>query len=388
MSIDLDIRTLSLTLIFYSMVFGTGILLYGRDHKSFVGIRLMGIGYILIGVGHFLLGMRDILNDFTSIVIGNPMIILGVILVYRGLFRFIGIVPKLETRLIFLFIPLLAGLLYYYKFQVPDINARMILFSLTYSTLCFIPAFGLWKHKKEYFNVQINLLITMYLAMGFFHGFRLIRTTREDQLLNFMDAGSIHAIAVIASEILVIMTSFMTIWIGTDKLQRKLSIMARTDPLTQLYNRRTFEEECDIEFSRARRKKSPFSIIICDLDLFKNINDQYGHQVGDEVLKIFSDTLRNHVRKHDVVARYGGEEFVILLPETDSKSATVVAEYIRQKTLSATVRDPDGSTGVSFSASFGVSSYYHDDDWMAVLKRADKALYSAKENGRNRVVAS
>ncbi|NWF36088.1 diguanylate cyclase [Mariprofundus sp. KV] len=389
MSIELDIRTLSLTLIFYSIVFGAGMLLYGRDHKSFVGIRLMGTGYIFIGVGHFLLGMRHVLNDFTSIVIGNPIIILGVVLVYRGLFRFIGIVPKLDYRLIFLLITFLAGSLYYYKFQVPDINARMILFSLTYSIICFIPAFGLWKHKKKHFNVQINLLFTMYLVMGLFHSFRLISTIREDQLLDFMNAGSIHSMAVIASEILVIMTSFMTIWIGTDKLQRKLSIMSRTDPLTQLYNRRTFEEDCDIEFSRADRTKSPFSIIICDLDLFKKVNDQYGHQAGDEVLKAFSGILRDNVRKHDTVARYGGEEFVILLPETDSKAAVVVAENIREKTQSVRVRSQDGSN-LSFSASFGASHYDHnnDDNWVAVLNRADKSLYSAKEKGRNRVVSS
>lgn len=386
MSIEIDLRTLSLTLILFSALFGIGMFLFGRAHRSFVGIKLMGLGYLTIGVGHFLLGMRDVLNDFTTIVVANPIICLGAILIYKGLFDFLDIAPKLGYHLNLLLIPVFAGLLYYYKFQDPDINVRIILFSLFYSMTCFVPAFGIWKRYRNNFSVQIHILFYMFFIMGIFYLFRTVWTSFEAQHLNFMDAGAIHSITVIVSELLVIMTSFITIWMASDKLQAKLSIMARIDSLTQLYNRRTFEESSDAEFSRARRMKSTFSIIICDLDLFKNINDQYGHPMGDEVLKIFADTLRDNVRKHDIVARFGGEEFVILLPETDSKRSIVVAENIRNKAYSSSVRSQDGSS-ILFSASFGVSHYERDDnDWMTVLKRADRALYSAKQNGRNRVV--
>lgn len=385
MSIEIDLRTLSLTLILFSALFGIGMFLYGRAHNSFVGIKLMGLGYIFIGIGHFLLGMRDVLNDFTTIVFANPILCLGAILIYRGLLDFLDIAAKLEYHVSLLLIPLFAGLLYYYKFQEPDINTRIILFSLFYSIICFIPTFSIWKHYKKHSSVQIHILFYMFLIMGFFHLFRALWTSFEDQHLNFMDAGLIHSMTVIVSELLVIMTAFITIWMASDKLQTKLSIMARTDSLTQLYNRRTFEENCDVEFSRASRINSPFSIIICDLDLFKNINDKHGHPMGDEVLKVFADTLRNNVRTHDVVARFGGEEFVILLPETGSNRSIVVAENIRKKAHSSFIRTQDGSN-ILFSASFGVSHFDDDNDWMSVLKRADKALYAAKQNGRNRVV--
>lgn len=282
---------------------------------------------------------------------------------------------------------LLAGILYYYKFHVPDVNTRIIFFSLFFSVICFIPAFGLSKYKEEDGSFAVKLLIIIYVTIGFFHLYRVIWTVFENQLHDFMKAGLIHSLTVIASEVLVILSSFATIWIATDRLQSTLSIMARTDPLTHLYNRRTFEEYCNVEFSRAVRANATFSIIICDLDHFKNINDQYGHQVGDEVLKIFADILRNHVRKQDVVARFGGEEFVILLPGTDSEKGTVVADKLRKKAQYASVRTEDDSN-FSFSVSFGVSNYSRDDDnWTVVLKRADRSLYSAKEQGRNRVIA-
>jgi diguanylate cyclase (GGDEF)-like protein len=127
-----------------------------------------------------------------------------------------------------------------------------------------------------------------------------------------------------------------------------------------------------------------FSIIICDLDYFKNINDQHGHQVGDDVLKVFAEILRNNVRKQDVVARFGGEEFVLLLPDTDFEKALIVAEHLRSLTQSASVPLHDNSS-LTFSASFGVSHYScNDTAWSAVLNRADQALYCAKEQ-RNRV---
>jgi len=387
LNIELDLRTLSLTVVFFSAFFGLGMIIYGKLHKSSVGIKLIGVGHLFIGIGYVLLGMRNAINDFTSIVIANSVIYIGVILVYRGLFLFLDISLKLEQYLSFFLTILLAGILYYYTFLVPDVNTRIIFFSLFFSVICFIPAFGLSQYKKEDGRAAVKLLIIMYCTIGLFYLYRVIWTFFENPLHDFMKAGVIHSLAVIACYFLVIIVSFATVWIATDKLQINLTKMARTDPLTELYNRRTFEEYCDVEFSRAVRNKSTFSIIISDLDHFKKINDKYGHQVGDKVLKIFSGILRNNLRKQDVAARYGGEEFVILLPETDSAKGIIVAENLRRKVQSATIRADDDSH-FSFLASFGVSNYIRDDDgWEVVLKRADKSLYSAKSRGRNRVTA-
>jgi len=388
MSIYLDFRTLSLTTVLFSVIFGVGMLVYSRLHKSFTGIDIIGLGHLLIGSGYVLLGLRGVINDFVSVVIANSAIYIGVIVIYRGLFRFLGISFNLERYLSPLLAASLAVLLYYYKFHVPNVNIRIIFFSLFFSAICFIAIFGLLKYEKEFGRTAVKLIISMFFIIGVFHLFRVLWTIYEAQLHDFMQAGFIHSLTIIGSEFVVLLTSFATIWITTDVLQSKLTKMAQTDPLTQLYNRRAFKEYCDVEFSRTLRTNEAFSIIMCDLDHFKSINDQHGHQIGDEVLKVFADVLRNNVRKHDVVARFGGEEFVILLPETDIKNGLVVAEHLRTAVQSASAPTNAGSN-LTFSASFGVSQYSDGvNEWAVVLDHADKALYSAKEQGRNRVISS
>jgi diguanylate cyclase (GGDEF)-like protein len=125
---------------------------------------------------------------------------------------------------------------------------------------------------------------------------------------------------------------------------------------------------------------------MCDLDHFKNVNDEYGHHVGDEVLRRFANTLKEHIRKHDVVARFGGEEFVLLLPGKDTEQGLEVAEKLRAKTADTQITIGD-DVCLTLSASFGVAHYDSSDrEWSAVLHRADNALYAAKKQGRNRVV--
>jgi len=383
---QLDLRTLCFNLMVFSTIFGVGMILYAKKHKSFVGIRVIGWGQLLLGLGALLLALRHLINDFTSIMVANLVIYIAVILIYRGLLRFLDIPLPFKGYLGPLLTVLLAGFLYYYKFHVPNINIRIVAFSTLFSVLCFIAVFGLSKYTKECGRTAIRIVAFMFFAVGIFHVFGALWTIFQAQLQDFMKAGMFSSLSVIAAEFIVILTTYATIWIATETLQSALSEMARTDSLTQLYNRRTFEEYCAVEISRAGRNNSIFTIIMCDLDHFKHINDQYGHPFGDEVLKIFAQILRNNVRKQDVVARFGGEEFVILLPDTDSEQGLTVAEHLRETTLSSRVPTEDGSD-LSFSVSFGVAHYSSsDNEWKAVLSRADKALYAAKKQGRNRTV--
>ncbi|WP_316347963.1 GGDEF domain-containing protein [Desulfuromonas acetoxidans] len=383
---QLDLRTLCFNLMVFSTIFGVGMILYAKKHKSFVGISVIGLGQLLLGLGALLLALRHLINDFTSIMVANLVIYISVILIYRGLLRFLDIPSPFKGYLCPLLTVLLAGFLYYYKFHVPNINIRIVAFSTLFSVLCFIAVFGLSKYTKECGRTAIRIVAFMFFAVGIFHVLGALWTIFQAQLQDFMKAGLFSSLSVIAAEFIVILTTYATIWIATETLQSALSEMARTDSLTQLYNRRTFEEYCAVEISRTGRNNSIFTIIMCDLDHFKHINDQYGHPFGDEVLKIFAQILRNNVRKQDVVARFGGEEFVILLPDTDSEQGLTVAEHLRETTLSTRVPTEDGSD-LSFSVSFGVAHYSSsDNEWKAVLSRADKALYAAKKQGRNRTV--
>lgn len=155
-----------------------------------------------------------------------------------------------------------------------------------------------------------------------------------------------------------------------------------TDELTQIYNVRYFRTRLQTEIDRAKRYNRPLSLIMLDIDFFKKVNDTYGHSVGDTVIKTVARILRTSVREVDVVARYGGEEMAAILPETDEKSAIIVAERIRQKIQKEIVETKQGSLNVT--ASFGISQFPLDGVTMDLLiDFADQALYLAKHSGRN-----
>ena len=163
--------------------------------------------------------------------------------------------------------------------------------------------------------------------------------------------------------------------------------MAVTDALTGLHNRRYLDSHLKTLVERATARRRPLSVMICDLDRFKAINDTYGHDVGDEVLREFARRLRQNVRGIDLACRYGGEEFVVVMPDTGGDIARRVAERIRAQIEGQPFLLPSGLT-IAATVSVGVSSLgLAGDDVESLMKRADLALYEAKTGGRNRVVA-
>ncbi len=159
---------------------------------------------------------------------------------------------------------------------------------------------------------------------------------------------------------------------------------ASKDELTNLYNRRAFFEQGKQLFKQARRYPQSISVMMIDIDHFKNINDNYGHAVGDNVLKAIGDLLQNTVREADILARIGGEEFAIILPQTGVEEASNLAERIRQR-IEAEVIQHD-TLQIKITASFGIASCMAEgDDLDRMLTKADDALYIAKKKGRNQV---
>jgi diguanylate cyclase (GGDEF)-like protein len=172
------------------------------------------------------------------------------------------------------------------------------------------------------------------------------------------------------------------------ELQQKLEVEAHTDPLTGCANRRRFLELAARELARARRYPEEVSVLMLDLDHFKEFNDQYGHQAGDRVLQRLVRACQSILRAEDALGRLGGEEFAILLPETGAAKALEVAERLCREVASAEVVLGGGSP-LNFTTSIGVATVRPEDLSVdAVLERADRALYEAKDAGRNRVVAA
>lgn len=162
--------------------------------------------------------------------------------------------------------------------------------------------------------------------------------------------------------------------------------LAVTDELTGLYNRRYFDRHLSLMLDKAREQDRDMALMLIDMDYFKDINDTHGHDVGDAVLREFSQRLKRNIRGVDLACRFGGEEFVVLMPDTDFRQAQGVAERVR---MSVAERSFEGSGGkeLTVTVSVGVALNEGDDDTPdTILKRADIALYRAKREGRNRVV--
>jgi diguanylate cyclase (GGDEF)-like protein len=173
-----------------------------------------------------------------------------------------------------------------------------------------------------------------------------------------------------------------------EDLNTILENQSHNDPLTQLYNRRYFAEESLSLISFSKRENYPLSIIILDIDRFKNINDTYGHHTGDEVIIALANILKKHTRKSDIVARFGGEEFVLLLNNSTLNNGKILAQKIREKIENFVLESKQHGT-ITFTASFGVTQYNDELDKESIehtISRADKALYEAKRGGRNKVV--
>jgi diguanylate cyclase (GGDEF)-like protein/PAS domain S-box-containing protein len=167
--------------------------------------------------------------------------------------------------------------------------------------------------------------------------------------------------------------------------QENLRELATHDPLTGVYNRRHVEEVLRTELERAQRHERPLAVAMLDADHFKRINDTYGHQTGDEVLRAISSRCQKTLRANDVMGRYGGEEFVVVFPETTLEEASVVAERLRVEIAQNPIQIGDSTLGVTVS--IGVAALAPGQNMEKLFQRADSALYTAKQDGRNLVRA-
>ncbi|MBT1075519.1 sensor domain-containing diguanylate cyclase [Geobacter grbiciae] len=187
-------------------------------------------------------------------------------------------------------------------------------------------------------------------------------------------------------KLLDVLASFAAMAIDNAQLHERTRLMAITDALTGLYNRRYFQQMFSRELNRAKRYGNPLSLIMMDVDDFKKFNDTYGHPLGDKLLGSMGDILTEALRNTDFAFRYGGEEFIVLLPETDFSSALNVAERLRESVEQKSVDEMRGIALNAVTVSVGVVSYPQDGETSDdLLNGVDELLYRAKEFGKNRV---
>lgn len=168
--------------------------------------------------------------------------------------------------------------------------------------------------------------------------------------------------------------------------QRQLQEFAMTDPLTGLLNRRAMDRHLTVEMARKQRHGNGFAVVMMDLDHFKRVNDTYGHDVGDEILRRLAVRIREAVREEDALARWGGEEFLLMLHSSDSADAATVAEKIREAVAARPFRTSAGELPITIS--LGAAVHEGEESAEQTVARADEALYRAKAAGRNRVMVA
>lgn len=249
----------------------------------------------------------------------------------------------------------------------------------------------LWRFSRS--QVRFPAMFSAVL-LAMFSAFNLVRSGVE--AFDFRDKALTHEVSSLAFCLFLAVAlglAFGFFWMTTAVLTLELEHMASTDPLTRLYNRRVFLKWCEKELLRTQRTHVPFSLLMLDLDHFKRVNDNYGHQAGDEVLCAAVEKMQDSIRGLDVLCRWGGEEFAVLLPNAPIEATRLVAERIRENIGKIVI--PNGREAVPeadafwLTVSIGTATYRDFDDGIAaMLQRADRALYAAKQAGRNRVLVA
>jgi len=381
----LDIRTLAITNLMLGVLLSIGSVVFAKVHSSFRGFYQLGAGYFLFALGYTLFALRQYINDFFSIVMANLLIVSGLTIVIIGILKFLNYQNQKFIKISSLGLVFLTLCFCYFTFVQANLNLRIIFVSSFISGQALFAAYKTYCHINFKNRIFIRFLAASCLFCALAFMFRIAMTLSSSPFENFMDAGIADAISMIALQIFIVSTCLSLSWCTSQQLAKKLKLQATIDSLTNLYNRRAFEEFAEKAVNKAEREQTFISVILMDIDLFKVVNDTHGHQIGDKVLQEFSIRLKDSLRQYDILARYGGEEFMLLLPDTDIETAVTIAEKLRV-TISQPLFCLENSLQLEVSASFGVASVCGKTiDCKALVAEADRALYLAKNNGRNQV---
>ena len=248
----------------------------------------------------------------------------------------------------------------------------------------FVVIFGVWLHADPKSNSAILTFFLVGVALVGVDLIRQIYMARENRSLYQHAVSNADRMAELNLELQTAQKDLKSKNEELAEANERLTTLAGSDVTTSLPNQRNMSHQIDSEMERSRRTKRPFSLLFLDLDRFKELNDKYGHLVGDDALREFVRVVQTTLRQIDTLGRWGGEEFVVLLPEADSESAMLAGERVRS-TVAQHVYRMRGD-GVYLTCSVGVASYPEDgQDRMALVNMADHAMYVAKKLGRNQV---
>ncbi len=368
-----------------------------RTRGTFAGTGLFMADYLCQSTGATLALLRGVIPAFASVILANMLMFGGVTLFAFGMGKFLNVaVPrKVYAAVIILF----TALYCFYTYEQPDIRMRTIVFAGMLIPV-FLHVVYMIMHqasaddRRHAFHVGVTFLLftALYVARTYtaYSGRRIVDFYDN----NFVDAAMLMLtmllciILIYSIELMISSKLFQMSQDGArekDELLKKMRRLATRDHLTGVLNRRRIEEIVQHEAERHKRLGQPFSVILCDIDHFKAINDRYGHDAGDRAIVHAIGLLSAQIREVDRLGRWGGEEFLIVTPGEELSQAFQTADRLRRVVANHPV-DHDGEA-TTITLSFGIAEFGPGMDADTVIKHADQALYRAKQAGRNRVEA-
>lgn len=383
---NLDIRTMIVMIAALNLLFSGLLALAGLHAGDIRGIRQWSIGSLCTGIG---LGLAytqlQPVADSWALVFGGALALAGAGFQFNGIELF-------KTGQCNKYIPgWLAGLAFFQSIWFvilhPDIHSRVIVNSVLLFSINAACARALFIRIEQplrtaywFTGASFAILATMFLIRAIVvylspaHTYGLYSQIPLNPVSFFI--GSMAQMSIVFGFVLMV----------NYRLTADHQLLASTDGLTGVMNRRSLEQEVNRLLARCSRTGEPLAVMMIDVDHFKAINDQYGHQIGDEVLRRLATMAEKSIRCNDYLARYGGEEFCILLPATLEKDAWILADRLRQTFADTPIKC--GSAVLHSTISVGISDSMHAGlEFTSLLAAADKAMYRAKQAGRNRVIS-
>lgn len=336
-------------------------------------------GLVSALAGVFLFAARDQAPGI-SILLGNGAVVLAFVFFHQA------VVSVLDSRRRYLSLSILLLssnflALSWFTFAAPNVRGRIL--ARTSAILIQVAAtcFALYRHKFAALREPIRMLLSVLLAFGLLQASRLVASCFTVPSVKPFDPDPVQAFFGLFTYMLGLGISFAIIWLALCAKRHGLQVLANTDSLSGLLNRRALDDILFRELQGRDRRAQHFALLLIDIDHFKVINDEYGHQAGDEVIRRVSQLLCANTRAIDAVARYGGEEFAMVLRGMQLDQAESIAERLRRQ-IEAMVGLPEA---IRITASIGIAVKEPDDAVESLIRRCDMALYTSKNSGRNRV---
>jgi diguanylate cyclase (GGDEF)-like protein len=331
-------------------------------------------------IGLLLFACKPHIPAFFGIVLPNLAILISFSLLHQSIARILNSAQRFIPLSVVLVVVQFSAFLHF-TYASPDVRARILVRTSAILIQVVASVVVLFRHEYPALHSPVRALGAVLVSFSILQIGRMVATIIWKPIPDPLHLDQVQAFFSLFNYILGLGSGFAVIWLALCAQRNDLQIMATTDELSGLLNRRAFLEALERELRPYDRRHELVALLLIDLDHFKTINDQYGHQMGDEVIRRVSQLLCINTREIDSVARYGGEEFAMILKGMTLDQAESIAERLRTQ-IEAMAGLPEP---IRVTASIGIAMKSPGDTVGSLLKRSDEALYLSKRSGRNRV---